>query len=179
MLQECSTLAIARIFFNEPTKPHYLMEISRKSKIAHTSVKNHLDRLKKQLIIRKSLEQKGKRKFPIYQADYEQDSYKKYKRISNLINLEESGLILFLKDKFMPKAMVLFGSYFRGEDIEDSDVDIFLESKSEVLDLKPFEKKINRKIQLHFKKEFNEYPSELKNNIINGLVLSGYLEVFK
>ena len=45
--------------------------------------------------------------------------------------------------------------------------------------IKNYEKLIGRKIQLHFKEDFNKYAKELKNNIINGIVLVGYLEVFK
>ena len=47
MLQKCSILKTAGIFFNEPTKEHYLMEISRKARLAHTSVKKTSKRTKK------------------------------------------------------------------------------------------------------------------------------------
>jgi predicted nucleotidyltransferase len=176
MLQECSILAVADVFFTEPTKQHYLMEIAKKSGLAHTSVKKHLERMKKTGIIKETSEKKGKRSFPIYTANPENMEYKRYKRAFNLLKLEESGLTAYLKDKLMPKSIVLFGSYARGEDIEESDVDIFIEHEKEELDLTKFEKQINRKIQLHFKEKFKEYPAELKNNIINGIILSGYLE---
>jgi|SRR3989344_228027 len=178
MLQECSILQVAAIFFNEPTKSHYLMEISIKSQIAHTSVKNYLHQLQKQHIIQETIEKKGKRNFPLYHAHLNHNKYQKYKQIYNLIQLEESSLISFLKDQCMPKSIILFGSYFRGEDLEDSDIDIFIESKYEKLDIAKFEKQLNRKIQLHFKEKFQSYPKELKNNILNGLIMSGYLEVF-
>jgi len=179
MLQSCSIIKVAGVFFNEPTKSHYLMEISQKSGLAHTSVMKYLQELKRLKIIRESSEKKGKRTFPLYWADLDGKGYKKYKRICSLLKLEGSGLIDFLRDKLMPKAIVLFGSYARGEDIEDSDIDLFLECKKEVLDLSAFEKKLHRKISLHFKENFKEYSTEIKNNIINGLVLSGYLGVFK
>ena len=79
----------------------------------------------------------------------------------------------------MPKTIVLFGSYRRGEDVEESDIDIFLECKKENVNVERFEKKLGRKIQLHFQENFNAYPKELKNNIINGIVLSGFLEGYK
>lgn len=179
MLQGCSIFKVAEVFFNEPMKLHYLMEISQKSKLAHTSVMKHLQELKKSGVIRETSEKKGQRTFPLYQADFDSKTYKKYKRICSLLKLEESGLIDFLRDKLMPRAIVLFGSYVRGEDIEDSDIDLFLECKKEDLNLNVFEKKLHRKISLHFKDNFNNYPPELKNNIINGVVLSGYLGVFK
>jgi len=176
MLQKCSVLKIAEVFFNEPTKAHYLIEISKKSKIAHTSVKKHLLTLKKQSIITEYSEKKGKRDFPIYKANIEDKEYRFYKKIHNQIQLKRTGLVDFLKDKLMPSTIILFGSYARGEDVEDSDVDIFVTCKKEDIDLAEFEKILNRKIQLHFKQEFKDYPKELKNNIINGIVLEGYLE---
>ena len=39
MLQKNSIYKTLEIFFLEPTKEHYLIEISRKANIAHTSIK--------------------------------------------------------------------------------------------------------------------------------------------
>ena len=176
MLQECSIIRVANVFFNEPTKLHYLIEISQKAKLAHTSVKKYLEQMKETGIIKETAEKKGKRKFPIYIANIENKEYKKFKRAINLIKIE--NVTSFLKSKLMPKTIVLFGSYARGEDVEESDIDIFIECKKEQVDLSKFEKQLNRKIHLHFKEKFKNYPAELKNNIANGTVLGGYLEVF-
>lgn len=175
MLQKCSIIKVAAVFFNEPVKNHYLIEISKKSKLAHTSVKKHLTTLKNLSIIKESIEEKGNRKFPIYKANINDETYRYYKKIYNILQLKE--LTKFLKDSLMPKSIVLFGSYQKGEDIENSDIDIFIECKEEKIDLTKF--RLNRNIQLHFKKNFSEYPKELKNNIINGTTLAGYLEVFR
>lgn len=178
MLQKSSILNVAGVFFKEPTKNHYLIEISKKANLSHTSTKKHLNDLKKLSIINEIIEKKGSRKFPIFKAEINNKNYRRYKRIHNLLELERSNVISFLKDTLMPKSIVLFGSYLRGEDIEDSDIDIFVECKEEELDLLKFRKKLDRNVQLHFKENFKKYPSELKNNIINGLVLDGYLEAF-
>lgn len=178
MLQECSAWRVAGIFFAEPTKAHYLLEISKKAGLAHTSVKQHLLVLKKEGIIKESVEERGVRKFPLYKADFDSREYKCYKRIYNVEQIKKSGLLNFLKDRLMPRTVILFGSYSKGEDVEDSDVDVFVECSKEELDLSRFEKVLNRRIQLHFKREFKEYPKELKNNIVNGMVLDGYLEAF-
>lgn len=86
------------------------------------------------------------------------------------------NLIEFLKKEFMPNCIILFGSFARGEDIEDSDIDLFLECKKKNINLSKFEKQLNRKIQLHFNDNFKQYAKELKNNIINGIILDGYIE---
>jgi len=179
MLQISNVYNIAGVFFNEPTKPHYLIEISRKSELAHTSVKKYLDDLKKDRLIKESIEKKGKRHFPIYIADIKSPSYKKHKKMYNIMSIKKSGVIEFLKDKLMPKSIVLFGSYANGDDIEDSDIDIFAEAKKQNVDLNKFERILKRKIEIHFNENFNNYPKELKNNIINGDILYGYLEAFK
>ena len=82
-----------------------------------------------------------------------------------------------------PKAIVLFGSYRKGEDISGSDIDIAIEKDdvkeyttvrlNELLNL---EKRLDRKIQVHL---FNRKSVDVNlfNNIANGIVLSGFLEV--
>ncbi len=169
----------AEIFFLNPTKEHYLMDVSRNIGIAHTSVKKNLDRLIKLGLITETVEKKGGRKFPLYKASSDNEFFKKYKRIYNITSILESNVIMYIEEKLMPKSIVIFGSYARGEDIESSDIDLFVECKKEELDLEKFEKRLSRKIELHFNDKFTLYPKELKNNIINGIVLSGFLEGYK
>ncbi len=178
MLHESPTLKVAGVFFREPTQEHYLKEISKKAKLAHTSVKTHLKKLENEAIIKKLIQKKGSRNFPVYKANINGGTYKKSKRHHNLHSPSFYGLLNYLGNKLMPKAIVLFGSYSRGEDTEESDIDIFVECSKEEIDLKQYEKDLNRKIQLHFNKNFKALPNELKNNIINGVVLWGYLEAF-
>ncbi len=179
MLQKSSMLRTAGLFFVNPTKKNYLMDISRNIGLAHTSVKKNLDKLVRLGLVIESVEKKGRRKFPLYKANTNNRLFKEYKMIYNLSSLLESGVIEFIEEKLMPKSIIVFGSYQRGDDTEKSDIDIFVECKEEEINLDKFEKKIERKIQLHFKENFTLYPKELKNNIINGIVVSGFLEGYK
>ncbi len=179
MLQKSSIFRTAEIFFVNPIKEHYLMDISRSIGLAHTSVKKNLDKLVKSGLVIKFAEKKGGRKFPLYKANTNNRLFKEYKMIYNLSSLLESDVIEFIEEKLMPKSIVVFGSYQRGEDTESSDIDIFAECKEEKLNLDKFEKKLDRKIQLHLKENFALYPKELKNNIINGIVVGGFLEGYK
>lgn len=179
MLQKSSMFRTAEIFFANPNKEHYLMDISRNIGLAHTSTKKNLKELVKSGIINEHTERKGGRLFPIYRANADNKIFKRYKLVYNLSSVLESGLADFIDEKLMPKAIILFGSYSRGEDTEASDIDLFVECKKEELNLKSFEKKLGRKIELHFKENFALYPKELKNSIINGIVLSGFLEGYK
>lgn len=178
MIQICNTEKTLKYFFINPTKKASLLEISRTTNLAHTSTKKNLDKLLKLNLIKKSIEIRGTRKFPLYSANIN-NIFKNNKIIYNLHTLLNSGLMEFLEDNLTPKSIVLFGSYLRGEDLENSDVDLFIECKKQELNLKKFEKILNRKIELHFNPSFLTYPMELKNNMINGYVLKGFLEGYK
>lgn len=178
MIQKSSIQRVAELFFKEPSKKHYLKEISRKLGIAHTSVKNNLNKLKSENFIIEYIEIKGERKFPTYKANFNNIGYRTNKIKTNIALIIESELVKYLVDNIMPKSIILFGSYLRGEDIEESDIDIFIEGKKENIRLDKFENILGRKIQLHFKDNFKKYPKELKNNIANGFVLYGYLKVY-
>lgn len=167
------------VFFVSPTKSHYLMGISRKVGIAHTSVKKSLLRLVQLGLVEERIERKGSRKFPVYVARREENAFRRQKKVYNFSSILESGVLEYLEEKLTPKAIVLFGSYRRGEDDESSDIDIFVECKEEPVNLTKFENKLGRKIELHFKEDFTTYSKELKNNIINGIVLSGFLEGYR
>jgi len=179
MLQNSSILKTMEVFFIKPVKEHYLLSISREIGLAHTSVKKNLKKLVKLGLIKASIVKRGKRRFPVYKANLDNITFKSYKFVHNISSILESGLIEFIKGKLTPKSIVLFGSYARGEDTEKSDIDLFIECKEKQLDIKSFERKLERRMQLHFNKDFTSYSKELKNNIINGIVLSGFLEGYK
>ncbi|MEK6950251.1 MAG: nucleotidyltransferase domain-containing protein [Nanoarchaeota archaeon] len=176
MLQKSSLWLVESVFFRFPTTEQTLKDISKAIHLAHTSVKKNLQLLVKRGLVQRKEERKGKRRFPIYQANRSNKLFTQYKRAYNLQALLESGVIAYIEERLLPKSVVVFGSYQRGEDTEGSDIDLFVESKKEDLELTSFEKKLARKIELHFKEQFTSYPRELKNNIINGVVLHGFLE---
>ena len=179
MLQKSSTVKTLEIFFLRPTEEHYLMDISKNIRLAHTSVRKQLDILVGAGLITQTVKKRGKRKYPTYKANTDNPNFKKYKIVYNLNALFESGLIEFIEKKITPNSIVVFGSYRRGEDVEESDIDLFVEANKEMVDVSTFEKKLKRKIEIHFNRNFSNYPKELKNNIINGIVIHGFLEGYK
>jgi predicted nucleotidyltransferase len=179
MLQKSSLWKTASVFFDRPTEEHYLVGISRDINLAHTSVKKHLMHLVREGVIVERILERGNRRFPVYTANINSREYRKHKKIANLISLADSGLIEHIEEKLMPRSIVLFGSYARGEDAEDSDIDLFVECRQGGLKLQGFERLLKRGIQLHFNDRFTSYPKELKNNISNGIVMTGFLEAFK
>ena len=103
----------------------------------------------------------------------------RFKKLHNLSKIFDSGVVDYIYDACLPNSIILFGSYSLGEDVEGSDIDIFVESKSRKLDLKTYENFLKRNISIFFEKDFSRLSKELRNNVVNGVVLKGYLRVFK
>ena len=96
----------------------------------------------------------------------------------NLIyELNKSGLIEYLWQGLSPQAIILYGSYAKGEAIESSDIDIFIIGKEKEINLDEFEKKLGKNIHLIFDPDTKHIPKELMNNLANGVILKGYLKI--
>lgn len=179
MLQKGNRDKVLRIFFEDPSPKgvgFQLREISKKINVAPPSVKRYLDELEKDgLILR---EKHRIHSYPTYFANRDSGYFKLLKKIDTLRTIEESGLLDYLNDKCMPDVIILFGSAAKGEDLKESDMDLFLQCKERKLDIEKYELQLNRKINLFFSEEFNKLSKELKNNIINGIILKGYVKLF-
>ena len=178
MLQNYNKYKILKLFFDNPLPEggFQLREISRKAKLAPTSVKNYLKELEKEKLILKKKHRINN--FPIYFSNRNNQNFRFYKKISTIITIKESSLLDYINDSCLPDSIILFGSAVRGEDIEGSDIDIFIQAKQTELNLKKYETELNRKINPFFEQKFNKLSKELKNNILNGENLSGFLKIF-
>ncbi len=174
MIQKCSIWTVLREFLENPLKKRYIRELSRKVKLASTSIKIHLNRLIKEGFV---IEKKDDI-FKYYVANFDSEKFRFYKKINWLMSLNDFGLVQYLNDSCVPDAIVLFGSCAKGEDTEKSDMDIYVQSSKKKLDIEKYEKMINREIQLFFSEDINKLPKELRNNVLNGIKLDGYIKVF-
>ena len=173
---------ILKYFFEDPEREFHLRELARIIKKSPMTVSKELKKLKKKNL----LLFKNERKHSRYKANIENPKFRLLKFNYNLNKLYDSNLIPYLEDKFNhPEAIVLFGSFRRAEDIPNSDIDMLVITpiKKEI-NLSKFEKKLEHNIQLfmYSKKEIETLKKtnpELLNNFINGVVLSGFLEVFR
>lgn len=169
-----------RIFFDDP-KPEgagfQLRELSRLIDLAPVSVSRYLSELSREGYIIKSRHRIHK--YPVYWANRESEKFRLLKKLDMILTLNEKGIMDYLKDECMPDAIILFGSASKGEDLADSDVDLYLQCKPQELgDLHKYEKVIKRRIKILFEEDYSKLSSELKNNILNGIILYGYLKVF-
>jgi predicted nucleotidyltransferase len=176
MIQKSNTDKILEVFFKDPEKKFSLKEISKAIGLAHTSVKRELEELIKEKYLKRENEKRGKRTFPTYFANLA-EKFICLKKLFNEREILESRIIELLVKKTFPNSIVLFGSYSRGEDLKNSDIDLFVESDFREMDLGVYERKLKRNINILFKRNINELKKETLNNIINGRILYGAIKI--
>lgn len=169
---------IMGIFMESPEREYHIREIARLAGVSPMTSRKYLSELNKEGLIRA---EKGK-VVENYRADMDSQKFRDYKVFRTIRKMRESGLVEYLEDRLNYPAIILFGSASRGMDTGDSDIDLFVVTGSGAeVGLKVFEKRIGRGIQL-FTATRGEIKSgedrELYNNVLNGIVLSGYVEVF-
>ena len=178
MLKKDNIYRVLEIFFDDPVPTgigFQLREMSRRINLAPKSVKLYLEELEKEnLIIKK---EHRIHKYPVHYANRDNDYFKFLKRLNIIRRIKESGLLDYLDEECMPDVIILFGSASKGEDVKDSDIDLYLQCDEKKLDLSKYEGELKRKINLFFKKSFDKLSEELKKNIINGYKLKGYLRM--
>lgn len=174
MLNKYNRYKLLKLFLDSPTEIFRLREIARLSKISPPSVMIYLKEFEKERLIKRQV----KRNIPFYSAYRDNNTFVLYKKISIFFELSNIGLVDYLWDKLSPEAIILYGSFAKGESIENSDIDLFILGKESNLDIAEYEKILNKKIHLFFKESIKEISNELKNNILNGIILRGYIKVF-
>ena len=180
LYEETAKNKVIGVLFKYPEKEFSLSDLAREAGVAKANIGSILEEFQDIGLIQ--IEKLSK----IWRIKANQTNllYIRSKIVYNLNFVYRSGLIEFLADYFKnPKAIVLFGSFRKGEDLSSSDIDIAIESNDvngyqtiELKDLYEFEKIIKRKIQIHL---FNRKNMDVNvfNNIANGILLWGVLEV--
>lgn len=151
-------------------------QISRLLGVSPTAVMKSLPVLEKEHLI--SIQQdKGTRRWSI---GLNRNNYRviQFKRTDNLKLIYETGLVDFLEKEFAGATIILFGSYSRGEDIINSDIDIaIIGRKDKKINLEKYEKELERQINLNFYDSFKNIHKHLKENLCNGIMLIGGFEL--
>ncbi len=180
--EETAKNKIIEVLFRYPEKEFSLSDLAREAGVAKANIGGILEEFQEARLI--SIEKLSK----IWRIRANQTNwfYIRSKIVHNLNFVYRSGLVEFLIDFFKnPKAIVLFGSFRKGEDLSNSDVDIAIESDevkeyqiTGLRELSEFEKIIGKRIQIHL---FNRENVDISvfNNIANGILLWGFLEVKK
>lgn len=165
---------VLEFFLKNPTKEIHLRELSRAMSISLPWIRKIVLYFTK----KKILSQRKKGNLVLVRANRENELFTAIKRSYNLLSLYKSRLVAELVEAYgRPEAVILFGSYSKGEDTEISDIDIAIITKRDIaLRLEEFEKKLERKIKIS-RLERNKTEEEFLNTLANGIVLYGYLEI--
>ena len=174
MLEKYNKYRILQEFFDYPLKNFQMREISRNTNISQPSVLNHLKSLIKEGLIVKEKNSI----YSTYKANRDYDKFKIYKKIDIILKLHDSKFIEYIDENCFPRVIILIGSASIGEDTEQSDIDLYVDSKTKELNLEKYKKLLKRKINILYEEDFNKISPELKNNLINGVILKGYLKAF-
>ena len=168
---------IKEYFFVHPTAKLRVREIQRVLKLPLPSVIRYCKELEKEGIL--AIIETGSVRF--YTGNRSSEKYLLEKKLYNIKIVYESGLIEYIRQLLSNSTIILFGSFAKGEDIEGSDIDLYVETLSKKeLDLEKFEKVLERKIQIFRHKSLkNISNTNLANNIINGIILNGFVQVFR
>jgi len=100
------------------------------------------------------------------------------KRTDNLRQMYESGLADMLIREFAGGTIILFGSFSQGEDTVNSDIDIgVVGRKKKDVDVESFSSLLEREINIQFYDSFEKIHKHLRENLCNGIVLAGGVEL--
>ncbi len=182
LYEETARNRILEMLFRFPDKEFSLSELAKEAGVAKANIGKILDEFLEIGLIEITKLTKIWR----IKANQTNWHFIRSKIVYNLNSIYRSGIVEFLSEAFNnPKSIILFGSFRKGEDISGSDIDIAIESDDfaeyEIIrlvnsELVEFEKEIERTIRIH---KFNRKNVDINvfNNIANGIVLLGFLEV--
>jgi predicted nucleotidyltransferase len=171
-------LTILKIFFENPNKGFLIREIARLTKINHITISQYI----KSFVKEELLSVKKEELYPLYKLNPSKNTLN-LKLYFNLEKIRTSGLIEDLEKIYDYPVVVLFGSYAKAIDDENSDVDLcVITNVKKELALDKYSKYLKRNVSLHIFNSKNWQEAKIKNsdlinNICNGIVLSGQLEV--
>lgn len=167
-------------FFSYPTREVGLNDLSHQLSIAKTTANRVVTELVEIGFLNKEVIGK------IWRISCNQQHHLNLTRkiAYNLTMIYESGIIEEVHKIIpSPRAIILFGSYRKGDDIDTSDIDIgievFSDEKPQIMNLgviKEFGYRKNVLVNLHVFSR-NNIDLNLFSNIANGIILEGFLEV--
>ncbi len=152
-------------FFEDNYRRIHVREFAKLQKISPPTASKRLESLNKENLIKKEID----KQYYYYFANKDSFIFKDLQRIYWKEKLEKVGLIEEITNQTFNPTIILFGSLAKAEAKVNSDIDLaIITISSKELDLRKFEKKLNKEIQIFKFKTINDIPLELKNNILDG-----------
>ena len=150
-----------------------MRELSRLVGLTHPALLIHL----RALVVESLLVRREEGLYPTYEGNMSSEMFRLLKGDDTTHRLHATGLVDRIEESVRPDCIVLFGSAARGEDTEESDIDLFVQAQERELDLGAYEGPLGRSIHVLFEPDVRQLTTELLNNLANGRVLRGYLKV--
>lgn len=170
-------IKVLKLFFDEPATRLHISEVARRTNLTPRGAQNILESLRRDELLKN--ESNGI--VNNFWGNYDNPKFLGLKRSLNLNSLYSTGLITELESFYNnPRCIVLFGSFARGEDTLNSDIDIAVETgQGDVPDLSVYEKILKRPVNVLLIKDLFAENGNFINSLANGIVLSGYLNVMQ
>jgi predicted nucleotidyltransferase len=174
---------IFRLFCIKAGQKLNMRNVSKLLKVTPTAVSKSLPAIEKQGLIK--INRSKTMNLLLIELNRDNKKTIELKRVENLRMIYESKLSDYLYNEFPGGTIILFGSYSRGEDAwigesEEirSDIDIAIVGKKEKkINLETYEKILEKKIIINYYDSWGGIHKQLKNNILNGILLSGGIEL--
>lgn len=167
-------------FFAYPDKEFTFNEICKATNTSKTTAHFVVEALLKKELITKTVLGKLWR----IKANNTSKEFIRGKIAYNLTLVYESKIVNYISENYpQARAIILFGSYRKGDDISNSDLDIAVElpgaeqiSINKDSEMAQFGYRTNVPVNIHF---FSRKSIDLNvfSNIANGIILEGFLEV--
>jgi len=157
---------ILLFFYENPTGEVKVRDLESILKISRSTIQYHLQDFRK----RGFLDSKN----------HWVDSWtNRLEKVHFYINrIAESGLVEFLEKELGSSAIILFGSFSKGESVKSSDIDIFVEcAREKTINLKKYERALGHRVELFTRIKITLLPKRLLNNVVNGVKLKGYFTI--
>jgi predicted nucleotidyltransferase len=156
ILVATNTQKVLNFFLDYPEKEFVEREIREAVGISKSGTNYAL----RELVRAKFIFRYKKGKIHLYSLNYKNPIVKQLKVLKTLTHIQP----IIKKLEKLSSKVILFGSSARGENIEDSDIDLFVvsNSKKEEIEVQINKLKLKRKVQLVVRSELGEI--ELKDN---------------
>ena len=179
-MQELKLIEMASFFLENPYREMYIRELSRKLKLSVFAVKKYADLLVKEGL----LIEERRANLRYLRANMENPAVKQLKVALNLKRIFDSKMVEAVEEGILNlSSIVVFGSVAKGEDDENSDLDVLIIGKDNRINLDGVEKRIGKRINEQIF-SWSEWNKQAKNNkafytdvLIYGIALYGELPI--
>ncbi|MCS7365368.1 MAG: nucleotidyltransferase domain-containing protein [archaeon GB-1867-035] len=175
-------IKVLDFFFKNSYTEIHLRELSRRLNISVYTLKHVVD----ELVDMNLIEEYRRANLRVFKANMKNLFFKYLKIAFNIKLILDSGLINYIRQTIPAvSSIILFGSMAKGEDTIKSDLDLLVIGYKRFLDLTPYEKRLQRRIQLIIYK-WSEWRAKADENeafyyevILHGIPLYGEKPVVK